>query len=67
MPCCATGSSLTAKRALIQHYFHPGDHRCVTVSFHHPGQTYAPKILKAMIELQAGWDEADLRRLKLLK
>jgi predicted RNA binding protein YcfA (HicA-like mRNA interferase family) len=72
--------SLTARRlinALLRDGFvldrqagahqHPDDHSRVTVSFHHPGQTFAPKVLKAMIELQARWDEADLRRLKLLK
>jgi hypothetical protein len=39
----------------------------VTVTFHRPGQTFALKTLKAMIELQAHWSEADLRRLKLNK
>ena len=39
----------------------------MTVTFHHPGQTFAPKTLKSMIELQARWSEADLRRLKLIK
>ena len=46
--------------------FHP-DGRRVTVTFHHPGQTFAPKTLNAMIELQARWNEVDLRRLKLMK
>jgi predicted RNA binding protein YcfA (HicA-like mRNA interferase family) len=50
-----------------QHYYHPHDHRRVTVSFHHSGQTFRPKILKTMIELQACWSAADLRRLKLIK
>jgi len=49
-----------------RHYFHP-DGRRVTVTFHHPGQTFAPKTLNAMIELQARWNEVDLRRLKLMK
>jgi predicted RNA binding protein YcfA (HicA-like mRNA interferase family) len=49
-----------------RHYFRP-DGRRVTVTFHHPGQTFAPKTLKAMIELQARWSEADLCRLKLMK
>jgi predicted RNA binding protein YcfA (HicA-like mRNA interferase family) len=49
-----------------RHYFHP-DGRRVTVTFRHPGQTFAPKTLRAMIELQAHWSEADLRRLKLTK
>jgi predicted RNA binding protein YcfA (HicA-like mRNA interferase family) len=49
-----------------RHYLHP-DGRRVTVTFHHPGQSFAPKTLKSMIELQARWSEADLRRLKLIK
>jgi predicted RNA binding protein YcfA (HicA-like mRNA interferase family) len=48
-----------------QHFLHP-DCRRVTVSFHRAGQTFAPKTLRAMVELQARWDEDDLRRLKLL-
>jgi predicted RNA binding protein YcfA (HicA-like mRNA interferase family) len=47
-------------------YRHP-DGRRVTVTFHRPGQTFAPKTLQAMLELQARWSEADLRRLRLLK
>jgi predicted RNA binding protein YcfA (HicA-like mRNA interferase family) len=47
-----------------QHFLHP-DGRRVTVSFR-AGQTFAPKTLRAMIELQARWDEHDLQRLKLL-
>ncbi len=46
-------------------YVH-GDRR-VTVSFHGSNQTFSPKILKIMIELQAKWNEADLIRLGLLK
>lgn len=48
-------------------YHHPDDGRRVTVSFHHPGQTFPAKTLRAMIEVQAKWDEADLRRLKLAR
>jgi lipoate-protein ligase B len=40
--------------------------RRVTVSYHSPGQTFAPKILHPMLELQARWIEDDLRRLRLL-
>ena len=47
-------------------YRHP-DSRRVTVTFHNPGQTFPPKTLKAMIELQARWTEDDLKRLKLTK
>jgi predicted RNA binding protein YcfA (HicA-like mRNA interferase family) len=48
-----------------QHYRHP-DRRRVTVSFHRPGDTFLPKTLRSMIEQQARWTEADLRRLGLL-
>ncbi|MCC2665224.1 MAG: HicA toxin of bacterial toxin-antitoxin [Geminicoccaceae bacterium] len=61
------GFVLDRQAGAHQHYFHRDDHRRVTVSFHHSGQTFAPKILKVMIELQARWSKADLRRLKLLK
>jgi len=49
-----------------QHYLH-SDGRRATVSFHRPGDTFHPKTLKRMIEDQARWTEADLRRLKLIK
>ncbi len=48
-----------------QHYRH-SDGRRVTVSFHRPAETFAPKTLKRMIEDQARWTEDDLRRLDLL-
>ncbi len=41
------------------------DGRRVTVKFHGPGDTFAPKTLKSMIEIEAKWTEGDLRRLKL--
>jgi predicted RNA binding protein YcfA (HicA-like mRNA interferase family) len=43
------------------------DGRRVTVTFHHPAQTFAPKTLRSMIEHQARWSEADLRRLRLIR
>lgn len=48
-----------------QIYYHP-DGRRVTVIFHGGGSTFKRKTLKSMIE-QAGWMEADLKRLKLIK
>lgn len=60
------GFTLDRQSGAHRHYIH-SDGRRVTVSFHHPGQTFAPKSLKAMIELQARWSEGDLRRLGLLK
>jgi predicted RNA binding protein YcfA (HicA-like mRNA interferase family) len=47
-------------------YRHP-DCRRVTVSFHAPGETFAPKTLKSMIEKEARWTEKDLQRLKLIR
>lgn len=60
------GFALDRQSGAHRHYLHP-DGRRVTVSFHHPGQTFALKTLKAMIGLQACWSEDDLRRLALLK
>jgi predicted RNA binding protein YcfA (HicA-like mRNA interferase family) len=45
--------------------FQHADGRRVTVSFHKPSDTFAPKTLKSIIT-QAGWSEEDLRRLKLI-
>lgn len=36
------------------------------VIHYHPRKTYGPKLLKALIA-DIGWDEADLRRLKLIR
>ena len=60
------GFVLDRQSGAHRHYVHP-DGRRVTVTFHHPGQTFAPKTLKAIIELQAQWTEADLNRLKLTR
>jgi predicted RNA binding protein YcfA (HicA-like mRNA interferase family) len=60
------GFSLRSQSTGHQRYQHP-DGRRVTVSFHHQGQTFPPKILRSMIEEQARWSEEDLRRLKLIK
>ena len=48
-----------------QQYYHQ-DGRKVTVSFHHPSDTFSPKILKSMMEKQAKWTHEDLKRLKLI-
>jgi len=60
------GFALDRQVGAHQHYLHP-DGRRVTVSFHRPGETFEVKTLRAMIELQAGWSEEDLKRLKLVK
>ncbi len=59
------GFTLDRQSGSHQHYLHP-DRRRVTVSFHRPGETFAPKTLKRIIEDQARWTEEDLRRLGLL-
>jgi predicted RNA binding protein YcfA (HicA-like mRNA interferase family) len=60
------GFALDRQVGAHQHYLHP-DGRRVTVSFHRPGETFGIKTLRAMIELQAGWSEDDLKRLRLMK
>jgi predicted RNA binding protein YcfA (HicA-like mRNA interferase family) len=60
------GFALDRQSGSHQLYRHP-DGRRVTVTFHHPGQTFAPKTLRSMLEVQARWGEDDLRRLKLTK
>jgi predicted RNA binding protein YcfA (HicA-like mRNA interferase family) len=60
------GFSLRHQAGAHRRYRHL-DGRRVTVSFHHPGDTFRPKTLRSMIEDQARWNEDDLRRLKLLR
>jgi predicted RNA binding protein YcfA (HicA-like mRNA interferase family) len=47
-----------------QRFRHP-DGRRVTVAPHGGGDTVTIKTLRAMIELQACWNEEDLKRLKI--
>ena len=49
-----------------QIYYHP-DGRRVSVTFHAPGDTFKRKTLRSMIEDDAQWTEADLKRLKLIR
>ncbi len=58
------GFLLDQRSGAHRQYRHPGGRR-VTVSFHRAGQTFSPKILRIMIELQARWTGEDLRRLGL--
>lgn len=58
------GFQLTTSRKGVLIFRHP-DGRKVEVHFHHSGQTFPPKTLKAMIE-DAGWTIEDLKRLKLI-
>ncbi len=60
------GFFLRSQEGSHQRYKHPNGRR-VTVSFHRPGDTFPPKTLRSMIEIQARWTEDDLRRLGLLK
>lgn len=59
------GFSLVRQRGSHRHYRHP-DGRRVTVSFHHASDTFRAGTLRSMIEIQARWNEDDLRRLGLL-
>lgn len=59
------GFTLDRQSGSHQHYRHP-DRRRATVSFHRPGETFAPKTLRRIIEDQARWSEDDLKRLGLL-
>lgn len=49
-----------------QIYYHP-DGRRVNITFHHPSDTFPIKTLKRIVEEEADWTEADLKRLRLLK
>ena len=60
------GFYLRHQKGSHQRYYHP-DGRKITISFHHPGDTFPPKTLKKMIEYQAEWTKEDLKRLNLLK
>ena len=57
---------LRSQRGSHQRYRH-ADGRRVTVSFHHPSDTFRPKTLRRMIEEQARWTEDDLKRLGLIR
>jgi len=60
------GFFLRSSRKGSHQRFQHQDGRRVTVSFHKPSDTFAPKTLKTMLEGQARWTEDDLRRLKLM-
>ena len=59
------GFFLYAQRGSHQRYRH-SDGRRVTISFHHPSDTFPPKTLKRIIEEQACWREDDLSRFGLV-
>ena len=60
------GFFLRSSRKGSHQRFQHQDGRRVTVSFHKPSDTFAPKTLKTMLEARARWTEDDLRRLKLM-
>ena len=60
------GFSIRNQSGSHQRYQHP-DGRRVTVSYHRGRDTFRPKTLRSVIEMQARWTEEDLRRLKLIK
>jgi len=59
------GFKLDREKGSHRQYVHPEKGR-VTVSFHHPGDTFPPKTLKRIIE-DAGWTEDDLKKLGLIE
>lgn len=61
----ADGFTLTRQKGSHRHFHHP-DGRRVTLSFHHPSDTFRFGTLKSIIETQARWTDDDLHRLKLL-
>ena len=46
-----------------QQFYNANDGRRVTVTFHHAGDTFVPKTLRSMLQEQAKWTQADLKRL----
>ena len=60
------GFVFARQRGSHHRYIHR-DGRKVTVPFTRTGDTFAPKTLRTIIEDQARWTEADLRRLGLIK
>ena len=59
------GFELKRTRSSHRLYRHP-DRRRVVVAYHHLGDTFPIGTLKDMIA-DAGWTEADLRRLKIIQ
>ena len=61
----ADGFRLVRQRGSHHQFAHP-DGRRVTVAYTRMGDTFAIKTLQDIIEWQANWNAADLRRLGLL-
>jgi len=60
------GFILRRSKGATRFFRHP-DGRRVTIHLHRPGQTLKIGTLKEIIENEAKWTEADLKRLGLLK
>ena len=60
------GFVLVRRAGSHKQYRHP-DGRQVTVAHHRRGDSFQIGTLKAMVEQQARWTEADLKRLGLLR
>lgn len=60
------GGFYESRRKGATHFFAHPDGRTTTIHLHKMSQTFAPGTLKAIIERQAQWTEADLERLGLL-
>lgn len=58
------GALLDITRNAIFSYRYP-DSRRITIHYH-PNKSYGPKFIKGLLE-NIGWNEDDLRRLKLIK
>ena len=58
---------LTRSTGSHRRYYHESANRRVSVSWHSGGQTFKPAALRSIIERQAGWTEADLIRLGLIR
>ena len=54
------------QRGSHQRYRHP-DGRRVTVTFHRASDTFPLGTLRSMIEVQAKWEDEDLKRLGLVR
>ena len=60
------GFELDRQAGSHRHYLHR-DGRRVPVTYHAGSETFRRKTLKTMMEWQAHWDAADLKRLRLVK
>lgn len=57
---------VTARQTGSHRHYKSTDGRRVTISFHHSSDTFRPKTLRSMIEMQARWKWEDIKRLQLI-